>query len=168
RGEHWCTRTVAARVPAPASSELGGCRLLAYRHVVACPGLTSARPVSEGRTEPLGTNGVTSTYRYALAPSTWQLVRTFAGRRALFTQPPMPLKCAGAPQQAMYLSADHWRRTHRLEKNDVEFFSAGAALLGIAGDVHARRVCMTLYTIPHVRRHHRLVHQCHRNLDSLA
>jgi sulfide:quinone oxidoreductase len=25
--------------------------------------------------------------------------------RAIFTQPPMPIKCAGAPQKALYLSA---------------------------------------------------------------
>ena len=33
-----------------------------------------------------------------------------SGRRAVFTQPPMPIKCAGAPQKALYLSADHWLR----------------------------------------------------------
>jgi sulfide:quinone oxidoreductase len=32
------------------------------------------------------------------------------GRDALFTQPPMPIKCAGAPQKAMYLSCSKWEK----------------------------------------------------------
>ena len=45
-----------------------------------------------------------------MAPYTWELVQTLKGGRALFTQPPMPIKCAGAPQKAMYLACDRWRR----------------------------------------------------------
>ena len=46
----------------------------------------------------LGKNGVTPNYRADLAP----VVRGLAKGRALFTQPPMPIKGAGAPQKAMY------------------------------------------------------------------
>lgn len=116
---------------------LDGCRLVRYRQLVVCPGLKLDWHGIEGLPETLGRNGVTSNYRYDLAPYTWQLVRAFAGRRALFTQPPMPIKCAGAPQKAMYLSADHWRRTNRLDAIDIEFFNAGAALFGVAEYVPA-------------------------------
>ena len=58
----------------------------------------------------LGANGVTSNYRYDLAPYTHELARGLGqGANALFTQPAMPIKCAGAPQKAMYLSCDIWR-----------------------------------------------------------
>jgi sulfide:quinone oxidoreductase len=40
-------------------------------------------------------------------------------RPALFTQPPMPIKCAGAPQKAMYLSCDTWRRNGVLAHSQV-------------------------------------------------
>jgi sulfide:quinone oxidoreductase len=43
----------------------------------------------------------------------------------------MPIKCAGAPQKAMYLSADHWRRTGRLKNIQVRFCSAGNTLFGV-------------------------------------
>jgi sulfide:quinone oxidoreductase len=46
--------------------------------------------------------------------------------RAIFSQPPMPIKCAGAPQKAMYLSADHWRRQGVLGAIDIQFCNAGA------------------------------------------
>lgn len=137
RGVHWIKAAVAAFEPDTHTVVLDGCRLVRYRQLVVCPGLKLDWHGIEGLPETLGRNGVTSNYRYDLAPYTWQLVRAFAGRRALFTQPPMPIKCAGAPQKAMYLSADHWRRTNRLDAIDIEFFNAGAALFGVAEYVPA-------------------------------
>jgi sulfide:quinone oxidoreductase len=49
----------------------------------------------------------------------------------------MPIKCAGAPQKAMYLSADHWYRNGRLGKIDVEFYNAGGVLFGVKDYVPA-------------------------------
>ena len=80
---------------------------------------------------------MTSNYRYDLAPYTWELVQGLRGGRALFTQPPMPIKCAGAPQKAMYLSADHWRGAGVLKDIDIGFYSAGAALFGVPDYVPA-------------------------------
>ena len=57
----------------------------------------------------MGQNGIRSNYRYDLGPYTYQLVKGLKKGRALFLQPPMPIKCAGAPQKAMYLSCDIWR-----------------------------------------------------------
>jgi sulfide:quinone oxidoreductase len=49
----------------------------------------------------------------------------------LFTQPTMPIKCAGAPQKIMYLAADRFRRKGILDKFTVEFCNAGPAMFGI-------------------------------------
>lgn len=38
------------------------------------------------------------------------LRRAFAGGTALFCQPPPPVKCSGATQKVMYVSAQQWRR----------------------------------------------------------
>lgn len=59
------------------------------------------------------------------------------GGRAVFTQPSMPIECAGAPQQAMYLSADHWRRTGVLSQLDIRSCNAGAVLFGVPDYVPA-------------------------------
>jgi sulfide:quinone oxidoreductase len=80
------------------------------RPPVVCPGPQARLGKVEGLEETLGRNGVTSNYRYDLAPYTWELVQGLKEGRAIFTQPPMPIKCAGAPQKAMYLSGDHWHR----------------------------------------------------------
>jgi sulfide:quinone oxidoreductase len=51
--------------------------------------------------------------------------------RALFTQPIGPIKCGGAPQKVMYLTADHLRRSGKLASADIEFFSPGKVIFGI-------------------------------------
>lgn len=108
-----------------------------YRVMVACPGIKLDWDAVPGLRETLGTNGVTSNYGYDLAPYTNLLVKQFKGGRALFTQPPMPIKCAGAPQKAMYLSCHRWEKTGLLKAIDVQFHSAGAVLFGIAAYVPA-------------------------------
>jgi sulfide:quinone oxidoreductase len=85
----------------------------------------------------LGKNGVTSNYRADLAPYTWKLVREMKRGKALFCQPPLPIKCAGAPQKAMYLSCDHWLRGGVLHDIEVEFDLAGPTLFGVAAFVPA-------------------------------
>jgi sulfide:quinone oxidoreductase len=111
--------------------------MVSYRRLVVAPGLQLDWNGIEGLADTLGKNGVTSNYRYDLAPYTWQLVQNLRSGKALFTQPPMPIKCAGAPQKALYLSADHWFRTGRLKDIDIQFYNAGAVLFGVATYVPA-------------------------------
>jgi sulfide:quinone oxidoreductase len=137
RGVHWIKAAVAAFEPDTNTVVLEGCRIVRYEQLVVCPGLKLDWGAIEGLSDALGRNGVTSNYRYDLAPYTWNLVESLGGGRALFTQPPMPIKCAGAPQKAMYLSCDHWRRTGRLARIRPELHSAGAVLFGVADYVPA-------------------------------
>jgi sulfide:quinone oxidoreductase len=137
RGVHWLKSAVAAFEPERDAVILDGCRVVKYKQLVVCPGLKLDWHGIEGLVETLGRNGVTSNYRYDLAPYTWELVQQLRGGRAVFTQPPMPIKCAGAPQKAMYLSADHWLRTGALRDIDIQFCNAGAVLFGVADYVPA-------------------------------
>ncbi|TXI20635.1 MAG: TIGR01244 family phosphatase [Nitrosomonas sp.] len=107
-------------------------RSIGYRQLIVCPGVRLAWEKIEGLPETLGKNGVTSNYHFELAPYTWSLTKNLKSGKALFTQPPMPIKCAGAPQKALYLSSDYWLRHHMLDKIDVEFNTAGAVLFGVA------------------------------------
>lgn len=110
---------------------------LAYKALVVSPGLKLNWEGVEGLPETLGRNGVTSNYRYDLAPYTWKLVQETKGGTALFTQPPMPIKCAGAPQKAMYLSAHEWEQQGALKNIKVEFNNAGGVLFGVKDYVPA-------------------------------
>ena len=133
----WIKAAVAAFEPESNQVILEGCRVLKYKHLVVCPGLKLDWQGIEGLNETLGRNGVTSNYRFDLAPYTWELVQKLKSGKALFTQPPMPIKCAGAPQKALYLSADHWTRQGALNNIDIQFCNAGAVLFGVADYVPA-------------------------------
>lgn len=116
-----------------------------YSHLVVAPGLKLNWDGIEGLEETLGKNGVTSNYRYDLAPYTWELVENFSSGKAIFTQPPMPIKCAGAPQKALYLSASKWLSADRLNNIDIEFYNAGAVLFGVADYVPALETYIEKY-----------------------
>ena len=137
KGVHWIKAAVAAFEPENNAIVLDGCRVVTYGKLVVAPGLRLNWNGIEGLPETLGRNGVTSNYRYDLAPYTWELVQGLKGGRAVFTQPPMPIKCAGAPQKAMYLSADNWRRTGVLKDVKIDFYNAGAVLFGVKDYVPA-------------------------------
>lgn len=131
QGVDWVKAAVAAFDPERNTVVLEGCRLIRYQRLVVAPGLKLNWDGIDGLMDTLGRNGVTSNYRYDLAPYTWELVQNLQSGSALFTQPPMPIKCAGAPQKAMYLSGDYWRQQGRLNAIDIEFYNAGAVLFGV-------------------------------------
>jgi sulfide:quinone oxidoreductase len=134
---HWIKAAAAAFEPDRDVVLLEGCRAIKYHRLVVCPGLKLDWHKVDGLVDTLGQNGVTSNYRFDLAPYTWELVQKLKSGTALFTQPPMPIKCAGAPQKAMYLSADHWLRTGCLKDIKIEFLNAAPVLFGVKDYVPA-------------------------------
>ncbi|MDC1399688.1 bifunctional protein tyrosine phosphatase family protein/NAD(P)/FAD-dependent oxidoreductase [Yoonia sp.] len=137
KGVHWLKSAVAAFEPKDDAIILDGCRVVKYKRLIVCPGLKLDWGKVGGLVETLGKNGVTSNYRYDLAPYTWELVNGMKEGRAIFTQPPMPIKCAGAPQKAMYLSGDAWFRRGVLKDIDIQFNNAGGVLFGVKDYVPA-------------------------------
>ena len=133
----WIKKAASGFVPEDNKVLLADGSSVAYRVLVACPGIKLDWDAIDGLTETLGQNGVTSNYRYDLAPYTNRLVKDFKQGRALFTQPPMPIKCAGAPQKSMYLSCSAWERAGVLNDIDVQFHNSGAVLFGVAAYVPA-------------------------------
>ena len=124
--------TVASFQPDENSVRLEDGKALTYGSLVVAAGLKLDWAAIEGLEEALGRNGVTSNYRYDLAPYTWELVQKMRGEKAIFTQPPMPIKCAGAPQKAMYLSCSTWMQVGKIKDIDVSFCNAGPVLFGCA------------------------------------
>jgi sulfide:quinone oxidoreductase len=133
----WVKQAVAEFAPETNEVVLADGSRLRYRALVASPGIKLDWEAVPGLVETLGKNGVTSNYRADLAPYTHLLATSLQKGRALFTQPPMPIKCAGAPQKAMYLSCDTWRRAGVLSHIEVEFHNAGAVLFGVPAYVPA-------------------------------
>ncbi|AKM10652.1 NAD(P)/FAD-dependent oxidoreductase [Croceicoccus naphthovorans] len=137
KGVTWLKTAVTAFDPYnnTVHTEVGG--HVTYDLLIVAPGIKLDWGAIAGLEDTLGRHGVTSNYRYDLAPYTWELVRELRHGRAIFTQPPMPIKCAGAPQKAMYLSCDAWRDRGVLSDIEVQFHNAGAVLFGVADYVPA-------------------------------
>jgi sulfide:quinone oxidoreductase len=130
-GVRWVKGAVALFQPEQDQVTLEDGSIIGYRALVVAPGVVLDWGAIDGLAQTLGRNGVTSNYSYETAPYTWELVKGLKEGTALFTQPPMPIKCAGAPQKAMYLSCDHWLRKGTLPNIDVAFHNAGAVLFGV-------------------------------------
>ncbi|WP_334109067.1 NAD(P)/FAD-dependent oxidoreductase [Methylobacillus sp.] len=128
----WIKSRVSSLIPSQNAVELSDGEKIYYDQLIVCPGLRLAWEKIEGLEATLGKNGVTSNYAYDFAPYTKELISKLKNGKAIFTQPPMPIKCAGAPQKAMYLSCDYWLRHHTLKSINVEFYNAGAVLFGVA------------------------------------
>ncbi|EKF75762.1 hypothetical protein A11A3_02797 [Alcanivorax hongdengensis A-11-3] len=131
-GAKWVRSRVTVMDPAQQRVGLDDGQSLYYRALVVAPGLELNLGAIEGLEATLGSNGVSSNYLFELAPYTWECVSQLRQGRALFTQPPMPIKCAGAPQKAMYLSCHHWEQRGCLKDVDVQFHNAGGVLFGVA------------------------------------
>ena len=136
-GVKWIKASASTFDPDNNAVTLANGQVIGYDMLVVAPGLQLDFDKIEGLKQTLGQNGVTSNYRYDLAPYTWDLVQNLKSGTAIFTQPPMPIKCAGAPQKAMYLSADHWRRTGVLDSINVKFCNTGGVIFGVAAFVPA-------------------------------
>lgn len=146
-GAEWIRGTAATFDPANNRVTLADGRVVAYRALVVCPGLKLDWDAIPGLAAALGSDGVTSNYRFDLASYTDRLVRQFRGGRALFTQPPMPIKCAGAPQKAMYLSCHRWEGAGVLGSAEVQFHNAAPALFGVAAYVPALEAYIARYGV---------------------
>lgn len=137
KGATWIREAAQSFQPEQDQVTTANGRAIGYRALVVAPGNVLDWDAIDGLAATLGQNGVTSNYRYDTAPYTWELVRNLREGVALFTQPPMPIKCAGAPQKAMYLSCDNWLERGVLNNIDVAFHNAGGVLFGVKDYVPA-------------------------------
>ena len=88
-----------------------------------------------------------SNYLAQHAEYTWECIKAFEGGTALFTQPAMPIKCAGAPQKIMYLAADHLRKRGKLAASKLEFCLTGDVLFGVPAFVPPLQEAVDRYGI---------------------
>lgn len=117
---------------------------LGYQQLVMAPGLQLNFDAVPGLAESVGQRGVSSNYRFDLAPRTWDFIRAVRSGTAIFTMPAGPIKCGGAPQKIAYLAADWWRRQGVLDQIRVILVLPTAAiftqpdwarvLVGVAAD----------------------------------
>jgi len=102
-----------------------------YDYLVVATGLQINYDKIKGLPENLGKGGVCSIYGYADAGVTYEKLRNFRGGTAVFTMPPVPIKCAGAPQKILYLADEIFSQNGVREKSTLIFATAGKAIFGV-------------------------------------
>jgi len=127
----WIKEYVQTFQPEQNTVTLRSGETVSYDYLVVCPGLQLDWDKIKGLKETLGKNNVCSNYSPETVEYTWECIKSIESGNALFTQPPMPIKCAGAPQKIMYLAADRFRKKGILDKFTIEFCNAGPGLFGI-------------------------------------
>ena len=104
---------------------------LRYDWLVVCPGIQINWASVAGLPDALGRAGVCSNYAYDQCEGTWDAIRTFKGGTAVFTMPPPPIKCAGAPQKIMYLADSYWRRNGVRDKTKIVYVAGTPSIFSV-------------------------------------
>jgi sulfide:quinone oxidoreductase len=130
-GVTWIRAAATGVDPEARTVQLDNGDEVGYDQLVLAPGIQLNWDKVEGLEDTLGSNGVSSNYRYDLAPKTWNMIRGTKSGTAIFTQPVGPIKCAGAPQKIAYLAADYWRSQGILDDIDIHLVLPTPGMFGI-------------------------------------
>jgi sulfide:quinone oxidoreductase len=131
KGTTWIRDAAASFSPDTNTLTCASGESYTYDALIVVPGIQLDWKKIEGLAETLGKNDVTTNYQFNTAPYTWELIKNFKGGTAVFTNPPTPVKCGGAPHKIMWLACDYWRKKGILDKCDVHFVSGGSILFGV-------------------------------------
>jgi len=122
---NWIKDEVASFDPDNNKVVTRGGKEVGYDYMVVATGIVYHYEWIKGLTkEDIGTNGISSVYLSDLekgtthgAEVTWKWFNELkaaaaSGKKptAIYTQPATPIKCGGAPQKILYLSADHLKK----------------------------------------------------------
>ncbi|MEN8775943.1 MAG: FAD/NAD(P)-binding oxidoreductase [Polaribacter sp.] len=102
---------------------------ITYDFLIVSPGLVMDTSLIDGLTESLGKGVVCS--NYTDPKHTWEVLKSFKGGNAVFTQPTTPIKCGGAPQKIAYLAADYIKKNGLKNKSNVVFATPGSVIFGV-------------------------------------
>ncbi|KAI4765849.1 hypothetical protein E4T51_01227 [Aureobasidium sp. EXF-12344] len=100
---------------------LGNGDKVGYEHLVVAPGIGIKYDNIKGLPEALADQSapVSTIYGYETCDKVFRNIKEFRGGEALFTLPTGVVKCAGAPQKAMWLALDHWKKAGLYDPSNV-------------------------------------------------
>jgi sulfide:quinone oxidoreductase len=104
---------------------------IGYAHLVVATGVKLDLDKIAGLRETLGKNGVCSNYSPDSVEYTWTCIQNLKpGAKVVFSQPPLPFKCPGAPQKIVYLTADFLSK-HGIAGCELNYYVHGPAIFGV-------------------------------------
>ena len=132
RGVSWIMDRVATIAATDSKVTLDSGQEITYDYLIVAAGIQIDWDKVKGLSRAIGKGGVCSNYGFDKAEYTWDCIRRLKeGDKAFFTQPNTPIKCGGAPQKIMWLTADYLRKHGLQGKVGVEMMSPGTMLFGV-------------------------------------
>ena len=132
RKAQWIREAAAGFDPANNRVLLAGGGQVGYDFLVVAPGLQlNWTQVSGLAADMIGKDGICSNYLYEGCEGTWRTLQEFQGGTAVFTMPPPPIKCAGAPQKIAYLADDHWRKRGIRDKTRLVYAAGTPGIFSV-------------------------------------
>lgn len=132
KGANWIQDHVESFIPESNQVTLKSGNILEYEILIVAPGIQLDWNKIEGMSRELvGENGICSVFTPDGAKRTWEMINEFEGGNAIFTQPQPPIKCGGAPQKIMYLTAERFKERGISEKSQISFCLPGKTPFGI-------------------------------------
>ena len=105
---------------------------ITYDYLVVATGLKLDWDKVEGLADALGHDGVCSNYSPTYVSYTLDCIKALKpGSRAVFTQPPLPFKCPGAPQKIVYLTVDDLKRRGIRDQVEIEYYVHAPVIFGV-------------------------------------
>ena len=106
-------------------------RLLSCDWMIVATGVQLNWDFAKGAREAIAKSNVGCIYDRSYVDKTRDAINRASGGRMVFTFPPPPVKCAGAPQKIMYLADEIWRNRQVRNKMTIEYHSALAGIFGL-------------------------------------
>lgn len=131
KGVHWIKDHVLSIDPENRSAHLGNSQKIDFEYLVIGTGLRLCWEKIQGLKNNLGKDGICSIYQYDQVDKAADMIQRFSGGTAVFTMPPVPIKCAGAPQKIMYLADEIFRKNGVRKSSKIIFTTAGKAMFGV-------------------------------------
>ncbi len=128
-GVDWIQKPATGFKPEENKITIEGDQEISYDYLVVAPGLVYDNSLVEGLQEAFDKGVVCS--NYTDPEYTWESIKKFKGGTALFTQPTTTIKCGGAPQKAMYMTADYLRKQGVLDDTHIVFATTGAGIFPV-------------------------------------
>ncbi|KAI0477810.1 FAD/NAD(P)-binding domain-containing protein [Xylariaceae sp. FL0804] len=104
-----------------------------YDYLVVAPGLECNFAGVSGLESALQDPAVpvSSIYSHSTVEKAWKNIQGHKKGQAIFTQPAGVIKCAGAPQKAMWVARSQWKRDGVLKDIDLAFATGAPAMFAV-------------------------------------
>lgn len=131
KGVAWIQDRVQSVNPQAKTVTCASGKAITFDYLVVATGLKLDWGKIKGVEGEIGKNGICSIYQYEDAEKTAQMIQSFKGGDAIFVMPPVPIKCAGAPQKIMYMAEEIFQKNGVRENTRVTFTAAGKVIFGV-------------------------------------